>query len=881
MVGTITSGESFNRIVDALQAHGSRIDQQGDGSVMAQCPVHADNNPSLHVSYVQSEGKTLLKCFAEAGCENVDILTVLGLQPSDLFDNPLPASPFEASPFEASRDVFASARGLNAGVEVSHLREVGVFRLPASYVDTQGQESQEVQTLCRLLVEAHGKGRENYCPVCTNNTLTLKPIPLLNAVLVYCSHCGGGSTFASAYAQCTALSAGQYYSNGREMVIFTTTEGVCFDYPDGAQVFRRVQVNADGSHSKAISNRGAKGVHLLYLSDKTSPYVAGHTIFIVEGEKDAATMWAYGYAAVSPLGGAQGVKAHTDPLQLQKDYTGADIIVVVDRDASGEQFAKSVQEALADAPRSIRFIQAKGDAHDMSDALIRGHTEFALMTWQTPSIEAGEGDASGDVEAEDVDPRSQPPEWHAQRIYGDQWRYFESIWDEAPYLKPIRDAARQCGVSAFATLVCVLAYVAGAIPPHVVVTDAYADSYGSLNMFVGILGVSGGGKSKAAKLAKRLINFGTHAPHTTEAASGESIPTMFARRQRAKTEDKDDKPQPMKLTVQRSRVMLKVDEITSMGAVQERKGSTLTSTLLSAWNGDNIGQETKDETKQVRLPEHVYRLCMVTGVQPENLGSVISQGGSGLPQRFLWAHIIDPFTTTTRHEPTKPVYDIASEIEADKRSQDYPLGILQKVYDSGLGDVWADAYRLHAVEYPENTGEYLEAFTWNTSHGYDNGNALFSQRPLLQMKVAALLPWLDPSRENRFLVTEQDWRVASIIMNHSQWAIEYAQTELKAKQIDRIAESHEKTERGKAKAATNIRHDMQRTKAAILRHLAKAPKYTLTLNDLRRKIGRDVSTEVEQLEKARQVVQTVVQQPNGQVSIRVTLAQKKKEGVEA
>ena len=54
-----------------------------DGQYMALCPGHHDNNPSLRLK--EADGKILIKCFA--GCELMDILKPLGLEPKDLFLN--------------------------------------------------------------------------------------------------------------------------------------------------------------------------------------------------------------------------------------------------------------------------------------------------------------------------------------------------------------------------------------------------------------------------------------------------------------------------------------------------------------------------------------------------------------------------------------------------------------------------------------------------------------------------------------------------------------------------------------------------------------------------------------------------------------------------
>lgn len=75
---------AFERIVAALESNGAQVRYSRGDRVMAQCPGHADGNPSLSVRGI--EGQTLLHCFG--GCETDDVLASLNLAKRDLFDNP-------------------------------------------------------------------------------------------------------------------------------------------------------------------------------------------------------------------------------------------------------------------------------------------------------------------------------------------------------------------------------------------------------------------------------------------------------------------------------------------------------------------------------------------------------------------------------------------------------------------------------------------------------------------------------------------------------------------------------------------------------------------------------------------------------------------------
>lgn len=63
--------------------HFEHVKPSGRGKWMARCPAHEDRNPSLSIS--EKDGKTLLNC--HAGCSVESIVSAVGLQMSDLFND--------------------------------------------------------------------------------------------------------------------------------------------------------------------------------------------------------------------------------------------------------------------------------------------------------------------------------------------------------------------------------------------------------------------------------------------------------------------------------------------------------------------------------------------------------------------------------------------------------------------------------------------------------------------------------------------------------------------------------------------------------------------------------------------------------------------------
>lgn len=70
------------RPVDVVLSRLSCVRQVGPDRWMTCCPAHEDRDPSLSVHETR-DGRVLIHCFA--GCSNLEIVEVMGLQLADLF----------------------------------------------------------------------------------------------------------------------------------------------------------------------------------------------------------------------------------------------------------------------------------------------------------------------------------------------------------------------------------------------------------------------------------------------------------------------------------------------------------------------------------------------------------------------------------------------------------------------------------------------------------------------------------------------------------------------------------------------------------------------------------------------------------------------------
>jgi 5S rRNA maturation endonuclease (ribonuclease M5) len=138
---------------------------------------------------------------------------------------------------------------------------------------------------------------------------------------------------------------------------------------NGKKTFR--QRRPDGS-GWAYNLNGVKQV-LFNLPEVLQAKEAGHTIFVVEGEKDALTLKNEGLVATTMPGGAgKWLSHHTEAL------AGATVVVISDNDEVGRQHASEVGQQLAEANCKVT-IKIPVKVKDVSDLLGNGGSLHDLI----------------------------------------------------------------------------------------------------------------------------------------------------------------------------------------------------------------------------------------------------------------------------------------------------------------------------------------------------------------------------------------------------------------------------------------------------------------------------------------------------------------------
>lgn len=364
----------------------------------------------------------------------------------------------------------------------------------------------------------------------------------------------------------------------------------------------------------------------------------------------------------------------------------------------------------------------------------------------------------------------------------------EEFWDERPLFEKIRDFARSRRVSPWALLGVVLARAGASVGPWVKL-PATIGSPASLNLAVGLVGESGGGKTAAVAAARDFLEIRQGVKFLeTSPGSGEGLLASYGY---------PGKPgQPFQRTSWST--LLVADEVQALGQLTSRTNSTLLPTLKSAWSGSVLGNLNADPTRRRHLDAHSYRLAIIAGVQPAYATVILEDAAGGFPQRWTWLPTYDDkrpahgeevqaeSATWTVPDTYQPTFEEDGTIVLDLKPAD-KIMVLPEVAKQ---EIWkADDAR-------------------NVPLGAKAGNALDGHALLNRAKIAGLLALLD----GRLIqITEDDWRLAGIVMQISDETRETV-TRLNYAEAERVAD-RKAVRTGKSAA---IAHESEHNERVVL-----------------------------------------------------------------
>jgi hypothetical protein len=433
----------------------------------------------------------------------------------------------------------------------------------------------------------------------------------------------------------------------------------------------------------------------------------GQPVWIVEGERDADTLWSIGLCGTCNIGGAGKWTA-----DHARHLSNARVInIIADSDAPGHAHAFAVAATLTGS--HVNLLEFTDGCKDITDHLAAGHNLGDLHLLAPPD----------DSPPPPVDP--------------------EDIWSFSPEMATIHTFARAQLAAPWAVLGCVLARVLAHIPATVTL-PATVGSKGSLNTFIAIVGTSAAGKGAAIAVSRDVLGVSDMIRvEEFRPASGEAIAHIYMKRTKEG------------LVHQRHEALLIFNEVKTLMGIKGRSGATIVPELTSAWSGESLGFVAADPSRSLSTPEHSYRCSLIVSTQPDNAQGLLEESATGLPQRFLWFTALDPGASVDRPPRPKP---LCWSPPREWRSQWVP--------DSEDPEDFQQTGRMMAN--PEATIRVCEAARTQiidnrvsevqTGAADLDGHALFAR-----LKIAVALAALHGGTE----IDERMWELSGLIAAHS------------------------------------------------------------------------------------------------------------------
>ncbi|MFB7797236.1 bifunctional DNA primase/polymerase [Isoptericola sp. NPDC056134] len=329
----------------------------------------------------------------------------------------------------------------------------------------------------------------------------------------------------------------------------------------------------------------------------------------------------------------------------------------------------------------------------------------------------------------------------ASAHHDDGRTYVDEFWSQRPLLRAIYDFSAARMVGPWALFGAVLARAAASVPPAWVLPPTRG-SIASLNVFVALCAESGGGKSAVVAASDEFLELAEPDCYLeTSPGSGEGLLAAYGYMPK-----KDDANPDPAFRITQTSVLFAVDEVSTLAAMIERSGSTLTGFLTSAWSGSRLATQNADRTRTRNVPPHRYRLALVAGVQPLNADVILGGESTGFPQRWLWLPTYDP---DTEREPGGRVGGWRwSPPDGRPEMDEHGVFVFPPEHHVTIPDEAVAAIR--AAHRGENRPIGTPA-----PRGKLDGHAVLNR-----LKVAALLALLDDRAE----VSADDWRLAGVVM---------------------------------------------------------------------------------------------------------------------
>lgn len=414
----------------------------------------------------------------------------------------------------------------------------------------------------------------------------------------------------------------------------------------------------------------------------------------------------------------------------------------------------------------------------------------------------------------------------------------DEFWTARASLALIRQAAHSRVRSADVVLMGVLARLA-ALAPHTLKASTLG-AKSTPNLFVAVIGPSGGGKSSGLTVSRDLIKSEAADVEEYPLGSGEGISESFMGTVLQGTGEmkKDGSERTERVRKQvRHNVLLHADEGASLNKMIERTGSIVGETLRSAWSGERLGQKNGREETTRTVPGGSYSIGLVIGYQPETVLPLLADVASGTPQRFLYCWAVDETIPPRERRSSWPgeivnpfPRDVPTDVPATPPPAFAPL-----LRAPGVSDLVTYAEEIEAELYDRQYSRATDLHSALLADPYQ------SQHDMLKVKISYLLASLEQRRH----VDVEDWRLAQIIIDTSDRVVAYllarqrdAAARARAASLEFEGEAEYHREHARVAVTAAMTQTAERRVGALIAGWLHETGETMTLGAIRRKVAR-------------------------------------------
>jgi hypothetical protein len=370
------------------------------------------------------------------------------------------------------------------------------------------------------------------------------------------------------------------------------------------------------------------------------------------------------------------------------------------------------------------------------------------------------------------------------------------------------------------------------VPPYVVLPPTRG-SYGSVNLYVALVGPSGTTKSTSTAAGRDYLKTVPAVP-VSQPGSGEGLAKCFAY----------VSGKPPAQEGKAWSVIGFVPEVASMLQAASRGGETLMADWRSGWSGERLGKDYADDGKRIVIMDHRYRLTYVLGVVPMLAKELFDGAHVGTPQRILWMPTGDPDCPRTAPDAPK----LRGSEEWPSRS-DRVHGADREVSLRAHLNQPARTTEFELLEVPQSVKDLIDeqavmALNRGLADDAEENHDLFNQ-----LKVAAAIMRLHKRSAG---VIEHDWELAGHLLEISSALRDETKRLITTTSYrQQVKAAHVQGKLADAVSTAQETQALRRVKALLRRYLLEADG-EMAENKLKKRLSsRDrpvFDTAIEQLE---------------------------------